>query len=389
MYKVLYVCPYANYAGHHPYVTQVEPEMLRRHGVDVDVLTFNGISSQPAMTGKHYKALNMGRFIRRLWKLVETVVTLGKAVYMSRDYDIVMMRDGEPFPFLTHMANLVARNGTKWIISMMGTLLYSDTKEVKYRLIMRLLNSIIWRPIYWLSMHRGNVMLVTQNEAVKKDLCRTKMFNGNVKVVEWGMPKPVKVTKSEAREKLCLPDNKLVLLSFGAPHTGKDMECMMKALSISQEVILLHGGAHTYSLGGDPEKLAEEYGISKEKLRMHNYYISEVNKPYFFGAADVVLCCYTKAFKSTASIIWDAANYNVPVIASDENMVGKVVWDYGLGLLYRTGDYKSLAKTIEGFKYVKGARQKEWANNSASFTADYSEERWADKYLGIFKEMLE
>lgn len=386
--KILYVCPFANYAGHQPYVTQVEPEMLRRHGMKVDVLTFNGVSSQPILEGKHYRAFEMGRFARRLWKFVEMAVTLKKAVWISRDYDIILVRDGEPFPFLAHMANILARNGTKWIVSMMGSLLYTDTKEIKYRLLMRLLNSVVWYPFYWMSMRKNNIVLVTQNENVKARLCQSKLFDGKVKVAEWGMPQPKKVTKSEAREKLCLPDDKVVLLSFGAPHTGKDMESMMRAVANTQDVILLHGGTHTYSLGGNPEKLAMEYGIPGERVRIHNYYISESDKPYFYGAADAVLCCYKKAFKNTASIIWDAANYGVPVIASDANEVGSMVSQYGLGLLYETEDSGSLEIAIADFRISVKAMRAKWANNAIAFSALYSEDKWADKYIAIIEEIL-
>ena len=109
--KVLYVCPFAHYSGHHPHVATVEPGILKDNGVDVSLLTFCGIINDARVIVPHIKVLNPCKktlihsvliFIRRStlprWGLMlcETMATLMKAVYLKRrdGYDILHLRDG-------------------------------------------------------------------------------------------------------------------------------------------------------------------------------------------------------------------------------------------------------------------------------------------------------
>ena len=44
--KILYVCPFAHYSGHHPHVASVEPDTLQDNGIDTTLLTFCGIINE-------------------------------------------------------------------------------------------------------------------------------------------------------------------------------------------------------------------------------------------------------------------------------------------------------------------------------------------------------
>jgi hypothetical protein len=44
--KVLYVCPFAHYTGHFSWAAVHETEALAQDGIDVDLLTFCGVTEQ-------------------------------------------------------------------------------------------------------------------------------------------------------------------------------------------------------------------------------------------------------------------------------------------------------------------------------------------------------
>jgi len=139
--KVLYICPFAHYSGHHPHVATVEPGRLAKSGLDVTLLTFAGIINDTQVKVKHIKVLSSDehpiihstlKFIRRYtlprWVIMffETAMTLNKAVRMKRkeSYDILHLRDGEPFLFLSHLASLLYRNH-KWAVSLTAAVVFS------------------------------------------------------------------------------------------------------------------------------------------------------------------------------------------------------------------------------------------------------------------------
>jgi glycosyltransferase involved in cell wall biosynthesis len=412
--KVLYVCPFAHYSGHHPHVATVEPAYLQRAGVDVTLLTFSGIINDVEVKVPHIQILEgENRLKERLrgirtktlprWilMLVEMTFTLAKAirVYRKEKYDIIHLRDGEPFIFLSHLLSLPFKR-INWFVSLTAAIVFKPV--LKRRDIIErpfvclysyalnvLVNNYLWKVIYIWGMKRNKHYYAPQN-MVATDKYREYLggvFKDCVECVELGVGNHLELPeKSSARKHLGLPNDRFILLSFGAPNAGKDMETIFKAVSKTGEY-LVHGGTHTFSLGSNPEVLAKRYMLNAN-AKIFNHFIPEEEKPYYFGASDVIILSYTKVFASTSSMMWEAARYGLPCIASNANSLGRDVHRYGLGLLYEAEDAESLAEAIESYKKLSDNERENMKVNCGVFVEEHSDAKWAEKCKNIYRRLM-
>lgn len=418
MIRVLYICPFAHYSGHHPHVATVEPERLAKSGLDVTLLTFEGIINNAGAQVEHIRVLPQNRLLvlykifkklryntlpRWLMMFVETTATLIKASLLMRKgkYDVLHVRDGEPFIFLPHLIGLPYR-GQKWAISLTAAIVFSPKLTLKdfmqrpfvclYVVALDIwVNNRLWRPIYWLSMKRNKFIFMPQNQVAAQSYKRYMggVFKNNVVCVEWGIDNNSNLpSKKESREHLGIPQDAFVLLSFGAPHSGKDTETIFRAVQQCQDTFLVHGGTHTFSLGANPIELTEKYGLG-DRTKIFNYYIPESEKPYFFGAADVSILSYTKAFASTSSMIWESAKYRLPVISSNANTLGKTVSKYKLGLLFEAEDAMSLVDAINRYKHLSDEELAKLKASGLKFVTAFSDARWARKCTAVYRRLID
>ncbi len=128
--KVLYVCPFAHYSGHPPWAATYEPDALARAGGEVNLLTFCGITGEIKVKVPHLTVMSQARFTRPIqrvtrlflarWTLstlpimfLENFLTLAVAIRLKRKlkYDIIHLRDGEPFLFTPLLLSLPQRIG--------------------------------------------------------------------------------------------------------------------------------------------------------------------------------------------------------------------------------------------------------------------------------------
>jgi len=417
MIKVLYICPFAHYSGHHPHVATVEPERLAKSGLDVTLLTFEGIINDADAKVKHiqvlpqnrlkalhnvFKKLRYNTLPRWLMMFIETTVTLIKASWLMRkgEYDVLHLRDGEPFIFLSYLVSLPYRR-QKWAISLTAAIVFSPKLKLKdfiqrpfvclYAIALDIwVNNRLWWLIYKLSMRRNKFMFMPQNEVATQRYKEYMggIFKNNVVCVEWGIDCNNDLpSKQESREHLDIPQDAFALLSFGAPHSGKDTETIFKAVQRCQDTFLIHGGTHTFSLGSNPVVLKEKYSLSN-RAKIFNYYIPEDEKPYFFSAADVLILSYTKAFASTSSMIWEAAKYRLPVISSNANTLGKDVRRYKLGLLFEAEDAMSLVGAINRYKDLSDDELTEIKASGLKFITAFSDAKWARKCTAVYRGLM-
>ncbi len=410
--KILYVCPFAHYSGHHPHATTVEPKILTESGIDVAVVTFCGITNDPQTSIPHYTVISNNwsvlRWLRKnvilRWFLMlgETASTICKAMWLCRrlKYDIIYLRDGEPYLFMSFLLNIPFRN-FRWLISLTSSNLFVPSPRMfkfyknpyiyLYTLALRVVNGRMWKSLYQWGLHRNKHTFVTQNKEASRgyNTYQNGIFGGKVVCIPLGTTNSaVPISKSEARAKLGLPQGVLVLLSFGAPHSGKDIGTVIKAVAYIPEVFLVHAGTQAFSLGSNPKGLTKEYNLNC-RTKIFNYYIKEEEKPPFFYAADGLILSYTKVFKSTSSMLWEATRYHLPVISSDANLLGTTVIKYNLGLLFEAENAESLIGAMQHFKVLKPEELKLMEQGRQRFLEDYSSTKWTDNTLNVCRRLVE
>ena len=409
--KVLYVCPYAHYPGHFPAAAFHETQALAQAGIKTMLLSFCGVIGEAEIKVPQAIVLPqikltqpMHCFVRLLrkwtisrWSVMffEMFLTLSKAISIKRktDIDIIHLRDSEPFLFLPHLQSLPYR-GYRWAISLTASNIYPPTpktfKQLVYTIVIKFLTSRIWRPLYSVSLNRNSFVFLTQNKTARQDYNSYLggIFAGKVVYLPLGAGKQTSmVPKEKARKHLGLPLDKPVFLSFGAPHSGKDMEALFRAMSNLPDICLVHAGNQAFNLGANPASLIDEYSASNRVIS-RNYYIPEKEKPYYFFAADAVILSYTKQFLSTSSLLWEACCFGTPVIASDNGQLKELVKTYHTGLLFKAQDAEALKKAVGRFIKLKPAEIKKMRYNCHRFADEFSHEKWAQRCIEIYDKLL-
>jgi glycosyltransferase involved in cell wall biosynthesis len=393
MTKILYVCPFAHYSGHHPHVGIIDDLTPR--------VSFTSVI--PRRLSKFRKCLKKLRSItllRWLMMLAETEITLFLAVYLyyKDKYDVIHLRDGDPFLFAPLLLAFFF-DDIKWAISVTGSVLYAPKTKWQYwfkrpalalySLALNLTGNKLWEIPYKAVMITNKIIIMPQNEKAEQDFGEYlhHTFKGHIMTVKRGVNDSLEpMDKTRARVRLGLPEDKLVLLSFGAPHQGKCMPIIFQAVAIANTTYLIHAGKHSYSLGGNPEELAKECQLDG-RCKVFDYFIPEDEKVLFFSCADAVILSYTKIFSSTSSMLLEAAKFNRPVIASNNIPLAQDIKDYKLGLVFEAENAVSLASTIKEFQKLSPCSLKTISNNCNKYIEDHSISKWAKDCEQVYKKL--
>lgn len=413
--KVLYVCPFAHYAGHPPTVAIHETAALARAGVDVTLLTFYGIIGKTEVKVPHMTVLKQLRvrvqymlnLLFTRWALfrwpimvLENFWTVAVAIQLKKklDYDIILLRDGDPFLFVPFLLSLTQRN-LNWAVFLNGGIIlakpslsasYGKMRMFIYKLAVKFINSKLWKPIYRQSMARNHFTFPIPGQLVKQiyDSYLQGIFSDKTIYITPGVSgMPGAASKQDARRRLGLPQRRPLFLSFGVSHPGKDFETALRAVKDIPNIFLVQAGTHSFSVGQNPTALAQDYaGVGG--LITRDYYIPEEEKPYYFFAADAVILSYTRQFLSATSLLLETCLYNTPVIASDNGEQGEIVKAFQLGLLFKAQDAGSLREAIIQFINLKTEEIELLRENCRRFSEGFSIDKMARELLGVFKHML-
>jgi glycosyltransferase involved in cell wall biosynthesis len=157
---------------------------------------------------------------------------------------------------------------------------------------------------------------------------------------------PPKMDRGPARERLGLPPGACVFLFYGGAYRRKRLDLAVAALARlpanSRAFLLCMGRQHDdAAVAGNLERLC-----SAGRARSLNHYVSIEEEELGFAACDFVLLPYQHHFGSS-NVLTRAAAGGLPVIVSDEELIGRRVRQHGLGLLFESGSAKALRSCLE------------------------------------------
>jgi glycosyltransferase involved in cell wall biosynthesis len=395
--RVLYVCPFAHKVGHWSWAAIHESHALKRCGLDVILVTFAGTRDKVSCEVPHFSVLSPNRtkfFTKFIYShfhdiggtvfnwlepLLEFLSTLVLAMLLRKRLkcDIIHLRDGDSLSIFVLILSLFTKK-VNWVISLVGALLRLPPG----------LN--ILSPILKLSLNKNNFIFICPDEITKKRCEHTihffRNFLGKIIVLPIGAKQESHIISFEdARCYLNLPIKKVVFLSFGVIHSGKDLICVLKAIKNICNVILVHAGK--IKSRNLIDLLIRKYNL-KDKVIIKDSYIPEEDKPYYFSAADVIILSYTKSFSQTASALWEACRFNRPVIASDNIQLKELVRKYKIGLVFHAQDPLSLENAMNNFLSLNSKEIEEMRKNTKHFCNHYSLERWAQRCLKIYRQLV-
>ncbi len=179
---------------------------------------------------------------------------------------------------------------------------------------------------------------------------------------------------SQMREEWNLPAGAKVLLSFGHIKDYKNLELAIRVLAKLPEFYLVVAGKESFGREHSVDfyrELAARTGVA-DRCRWCVGHIPEDQIGNFFGAADLVLLTYNRAFRSASGVLNLVAGYRKPCIASSgASNLQTVIKKYSLGIWVEPDSEAALLAGIHEWQAHPPApawehyeRENSWAKNA-------------------------
>jgi glycosyltransferase involved in cell wall biosynthesis len=149
-----------------------------------------------------------------------------------------------------------------------------------------------------------------------------------------------------ARRQLGVPEGKQVFLFYGGGYRRKGLHLAVQALRrlpADSPAFLLCAGQQNPT--GETAQGLEEL-VRQNRARLINRYVTAEEEKLCFLAGDVVLLPYLNHF-GTSGVLSRAMAAGKPVIVSDEQLLGRLTREQGLGLLFPSGDFAALGGCLQ------------------------------------------
>lgn len=199
-----------------------------------------------------------------------------------------------------------------------------------------------------------------------------------------GCPANFTADKRDARRRFDLPENKRVLLFYGGAYRRKGLHLAVEAmlgLPPNVPAFLLCAGqqVHDHKVARGLAKL-----VNQGRALVINRYVSVEEEKQLFAASDLVLLPYIKHF-GISGVLVRAVGAGLPVIVSDEELLGRLVREHGLGPLFRSGDASALRQVIEQTARVSDAEMSRWQAAARAWAPNCSREAFREALVGSFE----
>jgi glycosyltransferase involved in cell wall biosynthesis len=151
--------------------------------------------------------------------------------------------------------------------------------------------------------------------------------------------------RASARSHFEIPAGRNVLLFYGAAYRRKGLHLAVEALlglPVDSSAFLLCAGQQM----DDPLiQRGLTTLVAQGRAKVISRYIYEAEEKQLFAASDIVLLPYIKHFGNSA-VLSRAGGAGKMVIASDEELVGRLVRKHNLGLLFPSGKASAFRQVI-------------------------------------------
>lgn len=159
---------------------------------------------------------------------------------------------------------------------------------------------------------------------------------------------PIK-SRRTVRDELGLPNEAVVLLSFGHIRDGKNLDILLRAMVDLPGFFLVIAGAEA-TAGQKPsafyKSLAEKLGVA-DRCRWLVSYIQSEMVADLFGSVDLVVLTYSAQFRSASGVLNLAVRYRKPIIGSSgDSALSQAIDEYHLGVRVQPDDAKEVARGL-------------------------------------------
>jgi glycosyltransferase involved in cell wall biosynthesis len=186
-------------------------------------------------------------------------------------------------------------------------------------------------------------------------------------------PEVPPIDPGAARAALNLDATQRMFLLYGVGSRRKGLHLAVAAFSeLPQEVNALLFCAGALDLDGMP-KIKQRLDLLEKqgRARIIDRYVTAAETEQLFAAADFVLLPYLDHFGPSA-VMAHAAAAGKPVIASEQNLLGRLVRRHKLGLLFRAGSAPELGLRICEAAAADGEQIQRWKTAAGAYATLYS-----------------
>ncbi len=179
-------------------------------------------------------------------------------------------------------------------------------------------------------------------------------------------PDNFQADQDSARKLFGISPDRQVFLFYGGAYRRKGLHLAVEAfLSLPK-----NRNAFLLCAGQQPDDTSVKEGLEtlvrEDRAQVLSRYIFEEEEKQLFAACDVVLLPYIRHFGNSA-VLSRAAGAGKTVIASDEELVSRLVREHRLGLLFPSGDAVALRQAILSVTRASTDEQARWKAAALSF----------------------
>jgi glycosyltransferase involved in cell wall biosynthesis len=322
-----------------------------------------------------------GRNIACLLEHASTII-LSVKLRSTLSYDVLYIRDADPFIFIPFLVCCFSKD-YRLVCSLIGTRAVRSNSSRFHKFI----GNRGWKPVYRRALSRNKFTFICESSCLK-DYFELKfldgILSGKINIVPLGMETTsMTINQRQARRYLKLPEDRTIFLHFGTLHPDKDIETILAAIGSIPAVLVHAGRVWPWANRMKPVNINN----MESKVIIRECYIPEVEKQYYFAAADAIVLSYKKDFLAPGSMLWEAAKFKLPAIASDNVELEKLVLKYKIGLVFKAEEVASLSKTLVDFLECSKDEREAIANNCERFSRDYSFQVWAHRFIKVLTEL--
>ena len=151
------------------------------------------------------------------------------------------------------------------------------------------------------------------------------------------------VCSNEARIKLGIPENVIVILFFGSMFFGKGIDILLDAFDLLPDNYFLLVASSSATLNMDIDK---ERFVGKRKLHL-DAFIEESEVPTVFSASDIVCMPYRGSYlDGTSGVLVQSALSGKPICVPDITPFNEIVREFVVGSLFTPSDSTTLANAL-------------------------------------------
>ncbi len=199
--------------------------------------------------------------------------------------------------------------------------------------------------------------LFVHTEKMKLELCEEfGVQAAAVVVIPFGINNAIpntRLSQSEAKQRLGIPDNKKTILFFGRIAPYKGLEFLVAAF----QQLRARRDDYRLIIAGRPENDAQNYwnAIQNElqdevrtgRVHIRADHIPDDETELYFKAADVLVLPYRHIYQS--GILFLGYSFGLPILASDVGSLKDDIVDGETGYVFKSADAADLAATLERY----------------------------------------